>query len=526
WNERLREITGMFGKEGMGTGWAGGVHPEDRERVFNEWYKSEEARATFKSEYRFIDRSGKVTHTIGQAVPMLDIDENMTGYVGTITDITERKRAEDALRESEESLATAQQIAHIGSWDWRIQDNRLILSDEIYRQAGLKPKEITLTYEDFEDFVHPDDRERINSAVEQALGGKKPYSVEARMIRVDGTEWIMHAQGTIYRNKEGKAVRFIGTQHDITERKRTTHELRESEEKYRSIFETMVNGFAVLELIYDDNGKALDCRYVELNPAHEKLTGLETEKIIGKTLKECIPNYEHRLVEIYESVDETGEPVHFDTYVEGLTRWFSASVYRTRPGFVTVIFENITERKQAEDQLREAESRFRTVADFTHDWEYWLDPVGNYVYVSPSCERVTGYRSDELFRDPDLLKNIIHPDDWSAFADHKHETTETGETLAIDFRIVTRSGRERWIGHVCQPVHGDDGRYLGQRGSNRDITERKRAEKALQSEKLLSDEYINSLPGLFYVFDEERFIRWNKKWEKVTGYSEEELATK
>ncbi len=138
--------------------------------------------------------------------------------------------------------------------------------------------------------------------------------------------------------------------------------------------------------------------------------------------------------------------------------------------------EEIDRRKASVEKLKETELRYRTVADFTYDWEYWIDPAGNYVYVSPSCERITGYCADEFIRNPDLLRSIIHPDDWSVFADHTHTVIETGARLPIDFRIVTRSGEERWIGHVCQPIHSDDERYLGQRGSNSDITKRKQAE--------------------------------------------------
>ncbi len=133
-------------------------------------------------------------------------------------------------------------------------------------------------------------------------------------------------------------------------------------------------------------------------------------------------------------------------------------------------------RKQAEAALRESERRFRTVADFTYDWEYWIDPDGNHMYVSPSCERITGYRADEFIRNPGLLKSIVHADDRGAFVSHLHDTTKTDGMLSVDFRVVTRDGAERWMSHVCQPVHGPDGRCLGQRASNRDITEKKRAE--------------------------------------------------
>jgi PAS domain S-box-containing protein len=133
-----------------------------------------------------------------------------------------------------------------------------------------------------------------------------------------------------------------------------------------------------------------------------------------------------------------------------------------------------------ERELRRSEQRFRTIADFAYDWQYWLDPDGNYVYVSPSCERITGYRSDEFRTDPGLLETIIHPDDGATITEHlRGEPLESSQAHLVEFRVITRGGKERWLEHVCQPVYGSDGDYLGRRASNRDITERRRAEEAL-----------------------------------------------
>ena len=140
-----------------------------------------------------------------------------------------------------------------------------------------------------------------------------------------------------------------------------------------------------------------------------------------------------------------------------------------------------TEAMQKE--LRESEQRFRTIAAFTYDWQYWLDPDGNYVYVSPSCERITGYRSDEFRTDPGLLETIIHPDDGATITEHlRGEPLESSQAHLVEFRVITRGGEERWLEHVCQPVYGSDGDYLGRRASNRDITERRRAEEALKEQ--------------------------------------------
>jgi PAS domain S-box-containing protein len=138
------------------------------------------------------------------------------------------------------------------------------------------------------------------------------------------------------------------------------------------------------------------------------------------------------------------------------------------------------ELERAKKALLASEERFRTVSDFTYDWEYWIGPEGNYLYVSPSCERITGYRPDEFQEDPGLLKTITHPDDQSEIENHIVKESEREEVRSIDFRIVTRNGADRWISHLCQPVYSPDGRYLGRRASNRDITQRKRAERALR----------------------------------------------
>ncbi|HJW72520.1 MAG TPA: PAS domain S-box protein [Geothrix sp.] len=145
---------------------------------------------------------------------------------------------------------------------------------------------------------------------------------------------------------------------------------------------------------------------------------------------------------------------------------------------VLVSFTDITERKAATLALRQSEKKYRTVADYTFDWEFWRTPDGSLPYVSPSCERITGYRPEEFQADPDLLLAIVHPEDQSAVKDHLALSLR-GEAFccnAVEFRIQARDGQERWIGHLCQDVFDQNGTYLGRRGSNRDITEKKRSD--------------------------------------------------
>lgn len=126
-------------------------------------------------------------------------------------------------------------------------------------------------------------------------------------------------------------------------------------------------------------------------------------------------------------------------------------------------------------ELREAEFRYRTVADFTYDWEYWRGADGRLLYVSPSCERISGYKPEAFVADPDLTRDLILPEDREDWDEHRREAEGTPGVHGVRFRIRTRGGDVRWLEHVCQPVTDDGGRFLGIRASNRDVTARESA---------------------------------------------------
>ena len=135
---------------------------------------------------------------------------------------------------------------------------------------------------------------------------------------------------------------------------------------------------------------------------------------------------------------------------------------------------------QAQIAIQKSEQKFRTLVDWTYDWELWVDTNGNIVYISTSCERITGYTTEEFIADPKLMMYIIHPDDRQMMEDHQvviHEAS--GAPITLEYCIIARDGSEHWIEHICRPLFGADGQHLGRRISNRDITERKQAEKQI-----------------------------------------------
>lgn len=136
----------------------------------------------------------------------------------------------------------------------------------------------------------------------------------------------------------------------------------------------------------------------------------------------------------------------------------------------------VVERMRAEEALRESEMKYRIVADNTYGWEFWLNPEGRFIYTSPACLDITGYSADDFAADPDLFYRIIHSDDRSSFRSHRHEVEQKFKSDVAAFRIIRPDGSCRWIGHVCRPVFDNNGNFIGIRGSNRDISERKQAE--------------------------------------------------
>ena len=140
---------------------------------------------------------------------------------------TQRKQAEKALSESENRLAEAQRIAHLGSWDWDIINNTLIWSNEIYQIFGVSQKEFNATYDAFFSFVHPEDKKKVMQSVDAALNAGKPYSIEYRILRSDGLERIVYEQAEVIYNDQGKAIRMIGTVQDVTELKRAIEQVKQ-----------------------------------------------------------------------------------------------------------------------------------------------------------------------------------------------------------------------------------------------------------------------------------------------------------
>jgi two-component system, cell cycle sensor histidine kinase and response regulator CckA len=167
---------------------------------------------------------------------------------------------------------------------------------------------------------------------------------------------------------------------------------------------------------------------------------------------------------------------------------------------------SINALRKTRDALRKSEESFKTVADFTYHWEYWIGEDGKLVYVSPSCERITGYLPEDFIKNPKLLEEIIHPDDRQRITKHLTTELQSRKVESHEFRIISREGVVRWIGHVCQPVKGMDGRSLGRRVSNRDITEIKKE----MNQRVRLEERLSKINDCFLSFGSESLDNINR----------------
>jgi PAS domain S-box-containing protein len=294
---------------------------------------------------------------------------------------------------------------------------------------------------------------------------------------------------SLYKDVAGKVLGVFTAARDITESKRAEEALGESRQMLHSVLDTIP-----VRVFWKD----LDLNYLGCNRPFAFDAGLTSpEQIIGKNDFEM--NWKEQ-AQAYRSDDrlviETGSPKlgyeEPQTTPDGGMIWVRTNKVPLRDGAgrikgVLGTYEDITNSKQMAERLQASETRYRIVADNTHDWEHWTSPEGQILYVSPSCRRITGYAASEFEKDPGLGFRIVYPDDLARFHAHVQAyKTSSHEEGALEFRIVHRDGSIRWIDHVCQAVFDESGNFMGRRGSNRDITDRKRAEKALEesTEKL------------------------------------------
>ena len=341
------------------------------------------------------------------------------------------------------------------------------------------------------EFINTD-----RETVLRTLATAGEWQGEALQYRKDGTQVISEIHSIALHDANGSVTGYVSVNRDITERKRAQEALRASEAKFKTLFETMSEGFAIDEIICDEEGQPRDLRYLELNPAFENHTGLKASEILGRTTLELFPDAEPMWFERYGKVALTGEPMHFEAQFGPLGRWFEVSAYQTEPGRFATVFFDITARKQAEEALQrvhnelelkiqertaalsQANTLLQALMDYMPDHIYFKDTQSRFIRNSKSQAHMLG------LSDP---AQVMGKTDFDFFPhaqrayEEEQEVMRTGQAL-VDFeeRIVWPDSRETWVSTTKVPLRTPDAQIIGIFGISRDITERKRGEQAIQ----------------------------------------------
>jgi PAS domain S-box-containing protein len=442
-------------------------------------------------------------------------------------DVTEQKRAEEELQETSRRLRLALEAANAGTWEWDIASGANTWSAELYRLYGLDPGKDTACYASWRESVYPDDREATELAVKNAVENGAPLSTEYRVRTCDGAIRWLFTRGQPQLDKKGRVKRYHGIVLDITERKKAEEDIRNSEQRFRELFD-----FSPVPLCFVDN----QGRFLDANARFTATYGYELADLptLDDWWRQAYPDpdYRRQVVETWDkSVAEAARdksditPNEYRvTCKNGEVRTVVISGIPVNGGFLATLFD-VTERRRNADALRQSELKLRTVADYTFDWEYWRDAAGTLVWVSPSCERVTGYTAQEYIEDGNLLLRVVHPDDAALYEAHlKDATQDERQASNLDFRIVHKNGQVVWISHHCVNIKDESGTPLGRRISNRDITDRKRYEMALAEREELLRLFVEHAPASIAMFDTQmRYIAVSQRWCDDYGLESREV---
>jgi PAS domain S-box-containing protein len=450
------------------------------------------------------------------ADPILDANGNVTSAVHIVRDITTQKKTEDDLRESEKTLNTIIEHIPFAVFVHNLDGEFIKVNSFASKYTGYSKAELLkMDVADIDkESLSRNDREKIWVQLNQS--GEK--QIISNHYKKDGSTYPVEVTLTSI-TLQNKPV-FLSIAQDISERQKAEQALQESEYLHKKTQKiAKMGGWSYIvenqqmtftDTIYEIYGKKLLTAEEGIQFYHP-----DDQAKVWKSFSDAISKQKPYDLEV-RFINAQGKNLFVRTIGQPIIK----------NGKVVKIYGDlldITERKTAELALKDSEEKFRTVADHAYDWEYWIDINGNCIYSSPSCERITGYKSDDFLNNKEFLREIVHPDDLNIVRNHHHNIDENANVSQTEFRIITKQNKIRWIGHVCKNVIATNGKPLGVRGSNRDITERKKIELALKDSEAKYRTIIEHSGNAIAIRQNGKFEFANKAFSKLLDYSRIEL---
>jgi PAS domain S-box-containing protein len=353
------DLTGQTPDDTRKLGWLDFVHPEDRARPLAVWVAASEEKRSYRSELRVRTRDGRYRHFETRGVPILGEDGAIREWIGTNTDITARKEAEKALRESQLRYQLATAAGGTGVWELDVQSGAMYIDPQLKAILGYEDHEIRNHLDDWMEKVSPEDLGRMKvEARAYAEGATKDYEDEHRMLHRDGTvRWFL-ARGRVI-GTEGGRRRLVGTDTDVTALRQAAQAFRTVEGRHQA----MLRAVPDLMFVLDKDGVYLD--YHAPDPA---ALLMPAGKFLGRNLREFFPpDLADRFVRCLEETMDSGEPrtLEYDAPLDGRIRHWEARVVRCDTDKVLSIVRDVTERVRAEREARELRDELAHVGRVT-----------------------------------------------------------------------------------------------------------------------------------------------------------------
>lgn len=512
-NPKMSEIMGRPAEEVLGKPLLE-VFPEVKEQGF-EHILAEVFASGIPYEAKEVPvsiiREGALTSGFYNIVyqPLRNDAQEITGILQISTEVSEQVTARQKTEEGEKQLRliTDALPVLIGYLD---KEERYRFANKAYEE-WFPFKATDLLGRTVKEVVGEKAYQGIKKYIDRALVGERlDYSIE--MPYREGFTKYIHTT-YIPDIQQGEVAGFYLLVNDVTPQAVARRKLEESEEKYRSLFETMDQGFCIMEMIFDAGNKPVDYRFIETNPTFEQQTGLKDAR--GKTARELVPSLENHWFEIYGNVALTGVSAHLTQGSEAMGRWFEIHAFRMgREGShkVALLFTNITRQKEVEESLRRSNLWFQRVNEATQDAIWDWDLKTQDVHWNEGVYRMFRYKAGEVDQTASWWFEHVHPQDRNAVVNGIHEIIESGkEHWSAEYRFLTGDGGYKIVFDRGFVSHDEQGRPERMIGSMQDITERKRAEEALRESEARLRATVETTPDCIKIVDCEGAILFMNK---------------